>query len=354
MTTAPTNPCLRLRPNVRALRAYTPGEQITDCLKLNTNESAWPPSPAVAHTLHNYALEALRVYPQPLADDLRQVAASHYDCQASQILAGNGSDDCLTILYRAFCGPGSHIATPWPSYGLYDTLAGIQDIPAEHHAFDHSWELPGSLYGNQAALTLIANPNNPSATCRPRDELRDLAASLPGLLVVDEAYVDFAGADSSILPWLDDIPNLVVLRTFSKSYSLAGARLGLLFGSQELVAQLMKIKDSYNVNALTQAVGIAALQDHTYHRHMVTNTVTARVELEGMLSSFGWTWPRSQANFLLCQVGPRAEALYRSLKQRGILVRWWDTDELREKLRITIGQAADNQRLVAALQDLDA
>ncbi|MFW5846475.1 MAG: pyridoxal phosphate-dependent aminotransferase, partial [Planctomycetota bacterium] len=217
---------------------------------------------------------------------------------------------------------------------------------------DEAWQLPASLYGNQAAITLIANPNNPSSTLIPPEQLEELADSLPGLLVVDEAYVDFAAPGSSMLSRLQAHPNLVVLRTFSKSYSLAAARLGLLFGHPQLIAQLMKVKDSYNVGALSQAIGIAALGDRAHHEHLISATIAARVELSAALREFGWQHPPSHGNFLLMRVGEQAEGLYRGLKERGILVRWWPTPELRQRLRITVGQPAQNQRLIANLREL--
>lgn len=340
-----------LRPDVLTMRPYTPGEQVNDCLKLNTNECAWPPSPQVSATLQALATDRLRLYPDPLANELRHAAATCYGCRPDQVLAGNGSDDCLTILFRSCCGAHSQVVSPWPSYGLYQTLASIQGTPLQRVPMGPDWRLPRTLWGNPAHLTLIANPNNPSATRHSVDELVDLARSLPGLLVVDEAYVDFAGPQSSLLPLLDELPNLIVLRTFSKSYSLAGARLGLLFAHEELITQFLKVKDSYNVNALTQAIGVAALGDRSYHAELVAQTLAARAELEAYCARRSWTWPASAANFLLCRVGAEAAAVYRALKQRGILVRWFDTPELREDLRISVGQPADQQRLFAALDE---
>jgi histidinol-phosphate aminotransferase len=184
-------------------------------------------------------------------------------------------------------------------------------------------------------------------------ELRTLADRLDGILVVDEAYVDFAlptNPDASLLPHLAEHPNVVVLRTFSKSYSLAGARLGLLFAAPALVAEMNKVKDSYNVNAITQAIGAAALEDHAYHTEMVSRTVLERARLERELGSFGWTWPEARGNFLLCHVGPRARAMFEVLRHEKILVRYWDTPELRESLRITVGTRDQNDALLAVLR----
>jgi histidinol-phosphate aminotransferase len=337
------------------MSGYTPGEQVRDCVKLNTNECAWGPSPAVLEAFRGFSDDTVRLYPDPVFRALRETAAETYGVRPDQVLAGNGSDDCLTIIYRAFLQPGERVATPWPTYGLYDTLATLQGAGIEHVDYRPDWALPSNLARLAAKLVIIANPNNPSATLTPVAELRRLADEHDGILVVDEAYVDFAlgaGIDASLLPHLDRHPNLIVLRTFSKSYSLAGARLGLLFAHPDLVAQLMKVKDSYNVNALTQALGVVALRDREYHRGLVAKTLAERARLERELGALGWSWPPSAGNFLLCEVGERAGELYRALKQRGVLVRWWDRPELRTKLRITVGRPEHTDLLAKHLRDL--
>ncbi len=352
-----TNALRHLRSDVRAMHGYTPGEQVTDCIKLNTNESAWPPSPRVMAALRNVTEDQSRLYPDPVFKRLRQAAASRYGVSPDQVLAGNGSDDCLTIIYRAFLGPNDRCACPWPTYGLCDTLATLQGVTIEHADYriePDGWHLPAVLPRLGAKLILVANPNNPSATFTPVADLRRLADAHDGILVVDEAYVDFAGdpATYSLLPHLDRHPNLIVLRTFSKSYSMAGARLGLLFAQAPIISQLMKVKDSYNVNAVTQAMGIAALEDADHHRDLVRRTVQERQRLERVLAAFGWTWPPSFGNFLLCEVGPRAGDIYRALKAQGVLVRWWDRDILRTKLRITVGLPEHTDRLINLLRGM--
>jgi histidinol-phosphate aminotransferase len=347
------------------MRGYTPGEQISGAVKLNTNECAFAPSARVKDVLARIADDSLRLYPDPVSRRLRESAAALYGVTPDQVLAGNGSDDCLTILYRAFLTPGDEVRVPWPTYGLYDTLATLQGARltrVPYREADGGWELPQALADSGAKLIMVANPNNPSATLAPVEELRRLCERATGMVVVDEAYVDFAlgaGLAASVLPFLNAHPNLVVLRTFSKSYSLAGARLGLLFAAAPLVAELGKVKDSYNVNVLTQALGTAALEDRSHHRAVVEQTLAERARLESALGALGFTWPPSAANFLLCTPPPRggdpetrAEAIYLGLKQQGLLVRWWNTPELRRRLRITVGKPEDNDRLLAALPAL--
>jgi histidinol-phosphate aminotransferase len=347
-----------VRPAIRAMAGYVPGEQVSDAIKLNTNEGAYPPSPRVMAALAAIADESLRLYPDPSSLRLREAAAARTGVEPDQIVAGNGSDDCLTILYRAFLDPGDRVACPHPTYGLYDTLASIQGaalVTVPFRQAGRRWELPAdALLQQRAKMIILANPNNPSATLTPVDELRRLCdRAEAAIVVVDEAYVDFAlaaGVDASVLPHLDAHPNLIVLRSFSKSYSLAGARLGLLFAAKPLVGELVKVKDSYNVNAITQALGVAALEDRAHQAEAMRRTLDERARLEATLADLGVSWPDSGANFLLAELGDRAETIYRTLKGAGLLVRWWSTPELRTKLRITVGKPEDNARLLAALR----
>jgi histidinol-phosphate aminotransferase len=354
---AGTPPLELLRAAIRAMPGYTPGEQVADLIKLNTNEGAFPPSPRVMEVLAGVASDKLRLYPDPTSGPLRAAAARRFGVAPDQVLAGNGSDDCLTILFRGFLDPGERVACPWPTYGLYETLSSIQGAELVRLPFVETggrYQLPAALGAQGAKLVILANPNNPSATLVPVDELRRLADALGerAVLAVDEAYVDFAlgaGLDASMLPYLDAHPNVVVLRTFSKSYSLAGARLGLMFAAAPIIEALTKVKDSYNVNALTQAIGVAALEDRAYQDEQVRRTLVERARLEKALAGFGCRWPASAANFLLVEIGEQAEAIYLALKRQGLLVRWWKTPELRTKLRISVGKPEENDRVIQAL-----
>jgi len=345
-----------VRPGIRALHGYTPGEQQSGFTKLNTNESAIAPSPRVRQVLGAIADESLRLYPDPVSQRLREVAGQRFGVRPEQILAGNGSDDCLTILYRTFLDAGDRVAFAWPSYGLYDTLAGIQGAEVMRVPYlrePRRWTLPDALATTGARLTLVANPDNPSSTLAPVATLRKLAERLNGILVVDEAYVDFAlgvEPDATMLKYLDQHPNVVVLRTFSKSYSLAGARLGLMFAAAPLIQQMTKVKDSYNVNVITQALGTAALEDRAHHAELVRQTLAEKARVEQALAGHGWTWPAAFGNFVLVQVGARAQEVRDGLRAHKILVRYWDTPELRESVRITIGSPSQNDALIAALK----
>ncbi len=355
MPKAPVNPSCPatalVRPAVQAMAGYVPGEQSPRAIKFNTNESPWPPAPGVFQVLASIDPNALRRYPDPTASALRRAAARVYRVAADRILVGNGSDDCLTIIYRSLLRPGDRVVVPHPTYGLYQTLAALQEAQLVTVPFAADWGLP-DLTAARPRLILIANPNNPSGTLIPRAQLAALARATEAVVVVDEAYVDFAGAGASLLPELESLPNLIVLRTFSKSYGLAGARLGLLFAHPDLISLFNKVKDSYNVNALSQAMGIAALRDRAYFRRTVADTLAGRRQLEEGVKALGWTWPPSAANFLLCRVGTRAGEIMRAVAQRGLLVRWWDTPQLRHDLRINTGTPQENCRLLAALRAL--
>jgi len=203
-------------------------------------------------------------------------------------------------------------------------------------------------------MIILANPNNPTSTLVPVPELLALCEEArDAIVVVDEAYVDFAlaaGIDATMLPHLDAHPNLVVLRTMSKSYSLAGARLGLLFAAAPVIEQLVKVKDSYNVNVISQALGVAALEDRAYYEACVRATVQERTRMEAAIAPLGLAFPEPAANFLFVDLGERAQHMYETLKREGLLVRWWSAPELRTKLRITVGKPAENDRILAALR----
>ena len=351
-----------IRQAVQNMHGYVPGEQINNATKLNTNECPWPASPAVHEAINAINEKQLRQYPNPSSASLRHAAAERYGCDADQILVGNGSDDCLTILYRSICEAGDQAVCPWPSYGLYDTLAAIQGIQIEHVAYNIgigdqtcTWTINKNICKSQAKLCLIANPNNPSGTFISADEVREIASSFQGVVVIDEAYIDFVGDENDrkgMIQLIEEFDNLVVIRTFSKSYSLAGLRVGLLFANKTLIEQFNKVKDSYNVNVVSQVAAEAALRDTDYHQELVNRVLDSRNYLEDAFKNFGWFWPKSEANFLMCYVGEHAQHIQNALKQRGILIRWWDNEDLRHYLRITAGTAEENATLIEALQDI--
>jgi len=343
------------RDNIDAMTAYQPGEQPapgTKVVKLNTNENPYPPSPKAVELLRGFDAELLRRYPHPYAQRVREAAAAACDVPAEWVLVGNGSDDLLTMIVRSTAEPGRPVVTAAPTYVLYRTLAAIQAAEVIEAPFDEDYNLPvDALLAAGGSVTLVANPNSPSGTVAPLGELGRLAAGLEGLLVIDEAYVDFADGDA--LGLVATCPNVIVLRTLSKGYSLAGLRLGFGIAQPDVIDGLAKVKDSYNVGAVACAVGAAALEDQAWARANAEKVRASRVRLTAALEALGFRVWASQANFLLARPSAGdAERLYQTLKQRGILVRYFKEPRLDDKLRITVGTDADNDALVDALKDI--
>jgi histidinol-phosphate aminotransferase len=345
------------RENIEALAAYVPGEQPAPgekVVKLNTNENPYPPSPAAMEALRAAEGDSLRRYPHPYAQMAREAAGRVTGFPPEWILVGNGSDDLLTMLMRSVAEPGRKVVFPSPTYVLYQTLAEIQDAEVVEVPFDDDYHLPvDALAQANGAVTLIANPNSPSGTRADNDALADLAGKLQGLLVVDEAYVDFADGDALAL--VREYENVLVLRTLSKGYSMAGLRLGFGVAQPGVIDGLSKVKDSYNVNALSCLIGAAALDDQAWKDANAAKIRASRDRLTEALEALGFRVLRSQANFLLARPSSRrAGELYEGLKRRGILVRYFDRPHLADKLRITVGTDEQNAALIAALKEIAA
>jgi histidinol-phosphate aminotransferase len=335
------------------MTGYTPGEQPAPgerIIKLNTNENPFPPSPRVMDAIRGLDPERLRRYPNPTADDFRDIAARVHGVSRDMVFAGNGSDEVLAIALRTFCGPGDVLAYPDPTYSLYPVLAQIGDVTAAEIPWAPGWELPvDELVATGACAVFFANPNAPSGTLVPPAHVRQLAERFSGLVLVDEAYVDFA--DTNCVDLVRALPNVMVCRTFSKGYSLAGLRFGYALAAPAIVVQMMKVKDSYNCDAISIAAAGAALDDQDYARGTWQQIRSERERLTAELGRRGFTVIPSQANFLLATApGRDGGAVYRTLKARGILVRWFDKPGLRDKLRITIGTREQNDALLAALE----
>jgi histidinol-phosphate aminotransferase len=339
-----------VRAAVRAMEGYAPGEQPQDrrYIKLNTNENPYPPSPRVLAAVQAAATDAVRLYPDPMADALRDKAAAVYGFTREHLLAGNGSDDLLAMIVRACVDVGDRVVYPSPTYSLYDTLVTIGGGAAVHVPFGPDFTLPAGLADAGGRVTFVCHPNSPSATAIPIDRIADLARQVAGLLVVDEAYVDFARA--SALDLVRERDNVLVLRTFSKSFSLAGLRIGLAFGPPALIAELAKVKDSYNLNRVSIAAAVAALDDIGWMQANVRRICASRARLSDALRALGFDVPPSEANFVLARrPGRDQRATYEALKARGILVRYFDAPALRDALRITVGTDAEIDVLLAAL-----
>ncbi len=344
------------RPNIAAMQGYVPGEQPRDdgYIKLNTNENPYPPSPRVLAALRKAINPSLRLYPEPLGDSLRSVAASVYGVRQENIIAGNGSDELLSMLVRSFVEPHGRVAFAVPTYTLYETLIEIQGGVKAAVDYPADFSVPDALAAQGAPLTFICNPNSPSGTLVSIQEIHRLARAVSGILVVDEAYVDFAESEgASALPLISQLPNLVVLRTFSKSFSLAGLRIGLAFAPAEIIAGMMKIKDSYNLNRLSLTAAAAALQDLPWMTRNVRRIQSSRRKLTAGIRKLGFQVLPSQANFILAKrPGEDLKDVYEALKRQKILVRYFDAPGLRDALRITVGTAREVTALLSAAKAL--
>jgi histidinol-phosphate aminotransferase len=318
--TVTTRP-LPFRPTLTYMKPYVPGEQPQGgtFIKLNTNENPYPPPQAVIDAIVAAAQSGLQKYPDPTASQFRQYAAQILGLPGPEwILAGNGSDEILTILVRSMVGEGQHLKLPYPSYILYRTLADIQGATWEQVHFDHQWKLPHAFSSGDDRLRLafLPNPNSPSGTVLSPTEVARLAESLPCPLVVDEAYADFA--DTHCLDLVQQSDKILVTRTLSKAYSLAGLRFGFVVAQPHLISELGKIKDSYNCDALSIAGATAAIQSTTWLRETCLKICRTRQQMETQLSHLGFTVTPSQANFVWCTHPQQSHReLYEELKRNG-------------------------------------
>jgi histidinol-phosphate aminotransferase len=343
----------RVRPNIRAMAGYTPGEQPRDgaFIKLNTNENPYPPSPRVLEAIRAAVTgDCLRKYPDPVGSVFRQTAGRVLGIDPDSILIGNGSDDLLTILTRAFVPEGGLIASPTPSYLLYRTLAEIQGARFETVPYTDDWQLPSPWPLPQAQLTFVANPNSPSGTMLSAGNLERLAGDVKGTLVLDEAYVDFA-EDNGL--HLTRGRRVVVTRTLSKSYALAGIRFGFAVADPALIGELVKVKDSYNCDVLSLAAAAAALEDQDYFRTIRTRVLATRERMSAALADLGFDVTPSQSNFVWCRRADRAvKPIYEELKRRRILVRYMSYPGYGDGLRISVGTDEEADRLLLELKPL--
>lgn len=351
------------RSNIRAMRGYTWGEQPEDprTIKLNTNENPYPASPAVAAALGALSVEQLRRYPPPLADGFREVAARVHGLPADWFMATNGGDELLRLLITTFLEPGQPLATTAPSYSLYPVLAAVQNCPTLDIPLEDAFELPETFaeQANAAAagLTCIVNPHAPTGRLFSVAQIDTLANRLDGLLLVDEAYVDFVDPEHahSTLPLLERHDNLVLLRTLSKGYALAGLRFGYGIAQPSLLEPMItKTRDSYNVDLISQKLAAAALADQDWAQDNWRKVRAERARLANALRRLGCEVPESHSNFLFARMPGHvdAAATKQALQAASILVRHFATRGLSDRLRISIGTPAENDTLLQQLEQL--
>ena len=339
-----------VRKAVRELAAYTPGEQPRerDIIKLNTNENAYPPSPKIAEVFRR-APDRLRLYPDPICLELRQVIANIHQCGVEQVFAGNGSDEVLSLCVRAFVERNGSVGYHEPSYSLYPVLAAIHELETRPVPLkdDFSWNMPE---GYSASLFFLANPNAPTSVLYPKDTVRSFCAGFAGVVLIDEAYVDFARDHCMDLAL--SMKNVLVARTLSKSYSLAGLRLGYVVGPEPLIAAMYKIKDSYNVSRLSQEIALAALLDRGHMERNVERIRDTRDRTAKDLRALGFEVLPSETNFLWVKppAGRSAQQVFDDLRKRKILVRHFPGPRTGAYLRITVATDGEMRSLVDALR----
>ena len=339
------------------LAPYTPGEQPTDAqyIKLNTNESPFPPSPKVLQALNRAEGQKLNLYSDPTCSWLNGAIARRYELQPENVISGNGSDEILAFAFRAFCGKGKGVAYADITYGFYKAQTALFGLEATVIPLREDLTLHVDDYMDFPGMVVIANPNAPTGIAVSRDEIRRLLEADPDRVVlVDEAYVDF-GAESCV-PLIYGHDNLLVVQTMSKSRSLAGGRVGFALGSPELIAALNRVKYSfnpYNVNRLSIVAGAAAVEDEAYFRQCCAAVQSNREWFVGELEAMGFTVLPSQTNFVFAKSDRIGGGdLYRLLKENGILVRWFDADRIRDYVRITIGSLEQMTELAETLARL--
>jgi histidinol-phosphate aminotransferase len=345
-----------VRPEIAALAGYVPGEQPQSgkWIKLNTNENPYAPSPAVARALAATAAgRTLAKYPDPLATAFRRRAAEVLGVDPDWIICGNGSDDLLTILVRTFVGEGECLRMPYPSYILYRTLAGIQGAGCDEVHYRGDWSLGDEFAAarDDLRLAVVANPNSPSGTLLPPKRLAELASRMTCAFVVDEAYGDFS--DTNCLGLVKDNPRVIVTRSFSKSYALAGLRFGFAVAQPPVIEQMLKVKDSYNCDALSIAAATAAIDDQAWLADNRAKIVATRRRLIDGMRALGFDVQESQANFAWCTHPERPHRpFYEALKAQGILIRYMNYAGWGDGLRVTVGTDDEIDAFLAVMKTL--
>lgn len=338
---------------LRDVEGYVPGEQprVPGLVKLNTNENPYPPSPKVIEAIRALATDAIKNYPDPVSLALRRACAERYGYpDESWVIAGNGMDEILALALRTFTDPDDVILSVSPTYVLYDVLARLHGAQIRSVPLDDDFEFGDAMYGAGGRLAFVPRPNSPSGVCPPRADIERFCQAFDGIVVIDEAYADFA--DDICMDFPKTFENVIVTRSFSKSFSLAGMRLGIGIARPELIAEFLKTKDSYNLNAATQAAGLAAIQDYAWMEQNVAKVVRTRTRLVAGLEQLGFNLPRSQSNFVLATCPPEKKAapeVFRELRERNVLVRYFDSPRLADKLRITVGTDEQTEILLEAL-----
>jgi histidinol-phosphate aminotransferase len=342
-----------LRRSLAGFQPYGPGDQPADdehWIKLNTNESPIGPSPKVIEAIRAAATDSLRFYPSPSAQAAREAIAKRFGLSAEMVLLGNGADELIELCFRAFAGAGDQVAFATPTYPLLEPVAAVHECEVSQHSMGADWTMPDSLREDPAPLKFVVNPNSPTGTWHERGVIEPIVKSAAGVVVLDEAYVDFA--PEARVDLLRDYDNVVILRTMSKSYALAGMRIGFALGHPDLISAMDLVKDVYNMNRLAIVAAKAAIEDVDYQRRLVGQVSSERTWLAKELEKLEFEVASSATNFLFVQPPGDARKTVDELRRRRILVRHYEREPITGWLRITIGTRAQHEQLLSALKEL--
>ncbi len=331
------------------MAGYTPGKQVNidNYIKINTNENPYPPSPKVKKVLSNITDKQLIRYPNPTGDKLRAEIANVLNVNSNNVILGNGSDDILTIALRSFVDKNRKVASVYPTYSLYSVLANIQGAECSEVNLNEDFSLPAEIANDisEANLFLLPRPNAPTGTTFPKEKIIELCENFNGIVLIDEAYADFA--EDNCIDLINRFDNLIVSRTFSKSYSLAGARIGFAIANENLINGMMKVKDSYNVNVITQEIATAAMNDQEYLNKTVTKICETRNWLVAQLKELNFTVLESHTNFLfVIPPNSNGEEYFNYLFENNILTRHFKGGVTDKFVRISVGTDKEMQTVI--------
>lgn len=343
--------------NVKRVEPYIPGEQPKDkgIIKLNTNENPYLPADGVVKTLKDYNADNLRLYPDPSSEGLVNALAERYGVKPSQVFVGVGSDDVISMSFMTFFNSDKPIIFPDITYSFYDVWAKVYNIPYETKPLDENFRINPDDYNCENGGIIFPNPNAPTGVYESLDKIESIIKANPDVIVmIDEAYIDFGGV--SCIPLLKKYDNLLVIQTFSKSRSLAGARIGFAIGNEMLIKYLNDVKfsvNSYTMNSLTQKIGVEAVKDERYFIETVNKIIQTRERTKIKLKELGFTFPDSKSNFIfVSHPNKPARVIFEELKKRRIFVRYWDKPRINNYLRITIGTDKEMDIFFEALEDI--
>jgi len=350
---------MKIKTYIEDLEAYVPGFQPDlndpEVIKLNANENAFLPSPKVFEALKNIEPNKLRLYPEARSQELREAIANVYNVKSYEVLCGNGSDEIISLIIKTFLAEGEKLATPYPTYTVYEAAAAMEGVKCVFVKTDNEFKIDiDMLLKENPQAIFLANPNANTGVLLSSEKIKMLLNNYNGLLVIDEAYMDFCTEDSTMINYINEYDNLIVLRTMSKSYSLCGIRVGYCFACETLIAYLDKCRDSYNLDYISQTIAFAAVKDQVYLKETVEKIIKNREYLIKELITLDFQVIPSQTNFLVCTPpkGQVASEIMKELAKSKIYIRYFNSEMLDDKLRISVGTREEIDILIKAIKNI--